>query len=182
MKILYKIIIFSVILGFTSCLEDLDFDQAENLVLEPTLAIDLLDFNVNQTDLLGLSILSGGTDIDIQDDTLLPDFENSLIQEDLEEVLLQFRANNTFDQEFTVQFTFFDENGDMAYAVEPIIIPANEENFIYEESIVILNNQRFLTSEIGSIELSFDATMIDSAVNANLIFNSAAVLYTRIDI
>ncbi len=181
MKNLYKIILFTVILGFTSCLEDLDFDQAEDLELAPTIAIDLLDFSVDQNELLALGVLANAG-VPISDETSLPDFQNSLVQEDLEKVLLQFRATNEFDEDFRIQFTFFDGNGDPSYTVEPILIPANEENFIFEESIVILNTPLFLSSESASIELIFEGTNIDSSVDANLFFSSAAVLYTSIDL
>lgn len=181
MKNLYKIILFTVILGFTSCLEDLDFDQAEDLEIEPTIAIDLLDFNVDQNDLLDLNVLNN-IGVPISDQTSLPDLQNSFFQEDVEEVELQFRANNEFDEDFTVEFTFWDENGNPSYIAEPILIPANEANFIHQESIVILNNPLFLTSESASIEFTFEGTNIDNTVDASLSFSSAAVLYTSIDL
>ena len=172
---MYKIFIVCISLVFTSCLEDLDFDQAEDLELSPTEVVSLLNFNLNQVDLIGANILVI-TD-ELTDGTILPSFKNALFEEHLETVGLEFQLSNSFDEEFTFQVTFFDENDVEVYAVKPIVVEGNTEMYTYMEDIMLLNNPDFINSHRIEVTLSYAGTTIDVNEESSLVFKSAGTFY-----
>jgi len=175
MKSLYKIILLiSVALCFSSCLDDLDFEQTEEFEIEPTAAVSLLNFDLNQNELLDNNILEVPT---INEETLLPSFQNALIQEDLDILALEFELSNSFEGSYTIDVVFLDESGEETYAVETIELPEDTPIFSYTEDVVILDNPDFLNSKMVSVVITYNGESIDNDVDASLIFKSAALLY-----
>lgn len=181
MKFIYKIILCSLILSFNSCVKDLDFDQAEDLELEPAVAASLLNFNIDQSEYDLFDVIDGtSVNQSIVDEILLPDFRTPLLEEDLERVVFQFEVNNTFEGEFTIELTFLDENDVVTYIMEPIIIPANIEGYTEEREVVILSYPAIFNSRRVTGTLNFNG-IISTVNEGNLVFKSAGIFYFSIN-
>jgi len=180
MKSFLKIILLSLSICLTSCVGDLDLEQVNEIGIDPTIAVSLLNFELTEENLVDdINLLE---EITIVEEVSLPDFDNALIQEDLDVVLLQFEILNTFASSFTVDFYFLDENDEITYAFESIEVPANSVEVLnIEEEIVILNNPMFLQSERISVSLTLNDTSIDTSQESIFDFKSAGVFYFSID-
>lgn len=178
MKGFYKTMLLTFVLFISSCVKDLDFNQVNDLELEPSIVTSLVNFELDQDDLSGLGITFFPT---IMEETLLPDFNNSLVQEDLRNITLQFEISNTFDDDFTINVVFLDPNDNITYSLTPMVIVGNDEAFTYEEEIEISTNPDFLNSNKISITISYSGTVIDTTMPNSLEFKSAGIFNFSID-
>lgn len=121
-----KIIIPGIIFGFllTSCFKDIDFGQAENIALEPDLEVDLLFYQLNETDFLD-SETSQFTSV-IRDTVRLEFLDDDYIQDGLMYAALRFRHENNFPYEIKSNIRFLRENNRNQFNVV-YTIPAGSE-------------------------------------------------------
>ena len=106
-----KILLFGLLasLVFSSCFKDVDFGQAEDITLEPDLEVDLLFYELNETD-----FLDSQTDeyLPIIRDTVRLEFlDDDYIQENLRYAALRFRHENNFPYVINSNIRFLGENG-----------------------------------------------------------------------
>lgn len=97
------LILFS--LGLTSCVKDVDLDQAKDISLTPKLQVDLLIFDVNEDNFVD-PITNQPISI-IRDEVRLEFLDDSYIQDDLMEVEFKFKYINTFPQTFSSRISFY---------------------------------------------------------------------------
>ena len=177
MKKLYKILLLSISLCLGSCLDDLDFEQVDDFELEPTVVVSLLNIGLNSNDLIQGDIFEEP----FEEETLLPSLQNTLIQEDLEILTLEFEFNNSFENDFTVEVFFLDEFGEFTYVVQPITVSSTIDSeadvFSYKEDIVILNSPNFLNSDKISVRINYTGETINDEIDASFVFKSAALFY-----
>jgi hypothetical protein len=108
----------AVILLFTACVKDTDFDQSDDILLTPAIVLDFLFFNLgseNFTD-IGVNnlVVSDTTFFDL----LIEDFTiDNLIKADF-----YFKNTNSFSIQLNTQYQFLDENNELHYE---ITIPVN---------------------------------------------------------
>lgn len=121
-----KIIIPGIIFGFllTSCFKDVDFGQAENIALEPDLEVDLLFYQLNETDFLDSE--TGQFTPVIRDTVRLEFLDDDYIQDGLMYAALRFRHENRFPYEIKSNIRFLRENNRNQFNVA-YIIPAGSE-------------------------------------------------------
>lgn len=121
-----KRFIFAVILlgtmAFISCVDDLDFDQTQDIELFPTAEVDLIFFSL---------VTENFSDVDIADvaqserDTTRVEFlDDSFLRENVTSVELTFQVDNSFVQSFTNRMMFLDSNLNVMYALEFDITPS----------------------------------------------------------
>ncbi|MBF2708021.1 hypothetical protein [Flavobacterium soyangense] len=103
-----------------SCSSDLDFNQVNNLKLEPVFIGNLATFDVqaNQFVIGGVEQTASGDflDFDVFRDTY---FTNALTRADF-----FFEINNTINRAFKINLVFFDANNLPLYSI-PFDVPAN---------------------------------------------------------
>jgi hypothetical protein len=176
-----RIVLFLLGVCLTSCVEDVDFSQVNDLEITPGVAFPLVNTELVQ-DQLVFSGFEVGTLTQISEITIL---DNATAQNDLERVLLQFEITNQFDREFRIDFNFLDENNNSTNTSFSLNIPPNAQQFEEEYEIIIANNPLFLNTR--RVEVSFtllpssDGSVIDENVPANLIFKSAGIFYLRVN-
>jgi hypothetical protein len=114
--------IFLLILFFASlsCSSDLDFEQVNDLQLEPVVVANLASFDIraNQFVIGGVEQLVIG---DVTDFTLFndPDFTNNLRRIDL-----FFEFTNTINRAFVINLYLLDSNNTRLYTI-PFSVPAS---------------------------------------------------------
>lgn len=114
-RFLLSIIILSCI-AIVSCVDNLDFDQVEDIEIFPTAEVDLIFFTL---------VTQNFDDVDNSDmpqterDTTLVSFlDDSFLRENVTNIELTFRVDNSFVQSFTNRVTFLDANLNVMYAID----------------------------------------------------------------
>ena len=117
-----KILCLSCIFIFFSCVKDVDVDQFHEIVVPPSVAVDLVYFTLDSEDLLEAS----GTRIVASDKTRLDFLDDNYIQESLVEAKFNFVYTNSFEQDLVSTITFLNSNGSAEYSLD-IFIPAGSK-------------------------------------------------------
>lgn len=188
MSFFYKLVLLILFIGFSSCVKDLDFDQAEDLVLEPAFEFSLLNFELDIEDFLAPDIIIDQDVMieskELEELQLLPDFFNdAFIEEDLERIVFKFIVTNTSDQEFMLALNFLDENGDITYMIEPLIIPGNIEDDVLEREIILGNNPSFFSSVNSRAIVIYEGGVLNpfELNQETLTFNSSGEFFFNIN-
>ena len=107
--------------------------------------------------------------------------QNEWVQENLVKVDFDIHVNNQFDRDFDVVFIFFDANNVQTYAIQPMRIAKNEQDFNHQERINILENEQFLRATKVQVMIqllpSSDGTSLDPLVAQTIAFKSAGTFY-----
>ena len=118
-KKLHLLFLFTaVILIFTACIKDTDFNQTDDIVITPILELDLLFFNLNSENFSDL----GTNNLVVTDTTFFNFLNDEFTVDNLIKADFYFRNTNSFPIQFTTQYQFLDENNDLHYE---ILIPVN---------------------------------------------------------
>jgi len=179
MKISYKILFLIFSICFSACVKDLDFDQAEDIELEPAIAISLLNFDFGVSDinslfnLIDLSIPIVG---EVTDEIVFSSFEDDFFQEDLDRIVPVIEGSNGFDVDFAIVLAFLDEFGNEMYSTEEVIIPANSVGPYFAEEVVILNNPDILNSTkvVGTLILQ---GVVNPSEGDRVVVNTGAIFH-----
>ena len=104
MKATQTLLGFFVLLLTVSCSSDLDFDQVNDLQLQPVVVANLSSFDVAAN-----QFVNNGTEQAVSIDT--PDvgvFNDSFFRDNLNKADLFFEVNNTINRAFTLRLVFLD--------------------------------------------------------------------------
>jgi hypothetical protein len=129
-------LLFLFILGLSSCVKDVDLGQAKDIGLKPKLQIDLLIFDLNETDFV--DTLTNQQKTIIRDTVRLEFLDDSYIQDDLMEVELSFKYINSFSRSFHNKISFLSENNSAQHVVEFNIDPGDKNNPAVTEVIDLI--------------------------------------------
>ena len=181
MKKTLKIPVFLFLFcSITSCLENVDFDQINELNFRPVIKTTLVYFTVNQTDFLDNTTEIGSV-ADISPFTFL---KSTFVQDNLLKAELEFQIVNNFNRTFTVNIEFLDDNDDVTHGFKEFEINANQQHFNQIETIIIATNQMFLSSTkvkiIVGLSPSTNGSVLDPDNPQTLEFNSAGTYYLNI--
>ncbi|WP_143032225.1 hypothetical protein [Tenacibaculum sp. MAR_2009_124] len=177
-SIVFCIVIFVVL---SSCVEDLDFNQADDIELTPTYIGSLIYSNLPQTSLVSPT----GIEVSrISDVTRVEIFENS-VTDRLKKVDIDFEITNPFDRRFTIDFRFLNQANDETYRIPQIEVNQNVSKYKVKEEIILSDNSAILNStkiEV-TVELlpSADGSIIDINDDKTFIFKSAGTFYFGIN-
>lgn len=114
--------IFLFAFGLTSCVKDVDLNQAENIRLKPKLQTDLLIFDVEESDFVD-SITKEIKTV-IRDTVRLEFLDDDYIQENLKEVQFSFQYVNHFPHAFNSSIYFLSESNNLQHRVD-FFLPAS---------------------------------------------------------
>ena len=124
----------AVILLFTACVKDTDFDQSDDILLTPAIVLDFLFFNLSSENFTDIGVNNLVVSDTTFFDLLIEDFTiDNLIKADF-----YFKNTNSFSIQLNTQYQFLDENNDVYYE---IIIPVNSgslSNPVITEHIEII--------------------------------------------
>lgn len=93
---------FFILLTLSSCIKDVDYDQLDNIDLEPTMKVALVYANLTGSDFQTTSYQSDITEFDV--------FDNDYAQDDVVKLDLLFGFENNFNKDFDISFEFLDKD------------------------------------------------------------------------
>ena len=164
-----------VVSVLTSCVGDLDFDQANDFSATPTYAVPLLNFEFNQQEELG-NISIPFLPLTPPEELTIPTTSNK----DLEKVVFQFEASNSFNGDFTIVVTLLDKDGLETHKFDDIVIDAGNENYTDEVEISLIANPDVFNSISVRGQLSYNGSIIATDPGV-LSFKSAGIFYYTIE-
>ena len=111
--------LFGLLLIFFSCASDLDYDQANDLRLEPIFITNLAYF-----DILANEFVTGGVQQNIIFDTSTVEvFNTSFFRKSLKKVEFFLEMENTISRDYAVDISFLDRNNQVVHTTN-FTIPA----------------------------------------------------------
>ena len=115
---------FLMAVGLSSCVKDVDFDQAGDISLQPEIQADLLIFEIDQTDFIDPA--NNRQRLTIRDTVRLEFLDDDYVQKDLQKAEFSFKYRNTFPQSFSNRIFFLSENNRLQYEVTFETMPGTQ--------------------------------------------------------
>lgn len=114
LKSLFRFPVMLVLVLFTSCVRDVDVDQAREIVIPPTAAIDLVYFSLNSSKFQD----EGDNVLRAVDETRLEFLDDDYIRDGLTRADFNFRYTNTFEHTITNTIEFLSENNQVRHTIK----------------------------------------------------------------
>lgn len=152
MKKFLTIIILSIL--SVSCSSDLDFNQVNDLKLEPIIVANLVSVDVPAN-----QFVSGGIEQTLTEELLDFDvFRDAYFKESLVRADFFFEFNNTINREYSINLIFLDTNDTLVYTI-PFNVPAYSgvQNLVTKTEIFENTKLDLLKS---TTKLAFVVTML----------------------
>ncbi len=157
---LHKILFFICLsIVFSACVGNVDFDQAENIILEPEFKVALVHFRATPDNFVD-PVTNADLDF-ISDITEIHHFDSDTAQENIIKIELLFEIENTFNREFNLEYRFLNNLNQTTYTItfnipqnstllpEPIEIVGDElESFLSSKGIVVFADMQTNTAPI----------------------------------
>jgi hypothetical protein len=165
---------------FVSCTKAVDFSQADDLEITPTLESSLIFFNEAANGLLN----SGNEITKIQDFIIVDLFNNEFIVDNLVKTDLIFETENTINRGFELQVDFFNELQQLQHTFT-LRQDASINNNKIESSFVKVFEDATLDALKSTTIIVFKLRMlpgeqIDQNSSGRIDFKSKAVFYFNI--
>jgi len=139
-----KLVVALLIVNFFSCSEDLNFKQAEKLVISPIYNSSLVNFSFLPSkffDNSGALIRNSVTDS--SDFTL---FNNSFVKDNIFQFDLNVECKNEFERRIFIDLEFLDRNNNPTHPTIQFTVFAEDLNFTFQEIILIASNSSILNT------------------------------------
>jgi hypothetical protein len=176
LKIAMKLIVLLVpFFMLTSCVKDVDFDQAEDLLVTPTLEISLVRFNepanrfVDEND-IEQTIVRDSVRIEI--------FNDDFVVDNLRRAEFLFETTNSINRAFDAEIQFLNDDNELQHLIE-----FGVEASLANQELVNINEEIFENEAIADLtattKLLLTFTMQDSNDGSSLNENSIGNLKLR---
>ena len=150
---------------FMACVKDIDFDQTDDIILGPVVALDFIFFNINSENFSDIS----PTNLIVTDTTFFDFLNEDFLVDNLIKADFYFKNKNSLPSQLITQYKFLDENNELNYE---IIIPVNsgainnpvitEYNEIIDEASIgnLTSSNKLVVNVIAPSPLvNFDGTL-----------------------
>lgn len=147
---------FLVLLVFTtSCVSDVDFNQADDIVLTQEIDLDLIFLTLTTQDFIGAN--ENEVMATVRDTTRLEFLDSNFSQENIQGIEFTFRVQNSFGQSLVNSSQFIDEEGvlqyELAFEIPPSVdgipvVTTIVENLAEEEKDAILRSIRVVSETV----------------------------------
>ncbi len=102
-----------ILLFFTACVKDTDFDQADDIVVTPVVELDFVYFTLDSDDYIDPD--TGDSRLMVSDTTRLNFLDSDFAREDIVRAEFTFRFTNSLEQNFNTEFLFLNDNDQLRY-------------------------------------------------------------------
>jgi hypothetical protein len=109
-----------LILLMAACIKDTDFEQANEVVLSPTVELDLIYFDLSASDFFDPQ--TSNSILTIRDTTELRFLSDTEIQDGLIRAEFFFRFTNSIPRSFITDFQFLSDENDTTYTAQTTIL------------------------------------------------------------
>lgn len=181
MKVVKSFLLVLCFLLMNSCYEELDFSQANNIVLKPVYTVSVTNFSLVPGQFFNSL---GVQETEIEDISEFRIFEENVVRNNVVKIDFNAVIKNEFDRAVTINIDFLNENNGLVYRFSPIQVQSGNLNYTYSEEIDVANNPNILNTYKVSIKAELENT--GSQMNPNSTekfeFKSAVTVYIESDI
>ena len=182
MKSLRKTIYFTLLLFLSSCSDNLNFNQLDDLVITPVYTSSLAYFTIlpfqffDETGTVQQSEISDISGFRV--------FENIYIKNNLVRIDFNVEVKNEFERDFTLNVEFLDDNNNITYKFSPLNIDATNLDYTYLEEIDVVANKNIKNTTQVKINARIEnsTTPLNASDTKEFEFKSAVTLYIEKDI
>jgi hypothetical protein len=172
--------IFILSIFFLSCSSDLDFDQVNDLKLEPVVVANLATFDVPANE-----FVIGGVEQNVAGDVLNFDvFKNSFLTDALTRADFFFEIDNTINRAYRVNLYLLDANNTPLYTI-PFDVPAytGVQNLVTKTEIFQNAKLDLLkkTTKIGFVITMYPGPALSESSLGSLKLRSSATVYLVVE-
>lgn len=181
---LKKIIPLLLLFMIASCVEDVDFDQAEDFVIFPVLESSLIFFNFPASEFqepTGTAIVTVGDDLE------LDVFNDEFLRDNLIKAEFFFEITNSIDRNFRATIIMYDETDQITYNFDIDVTPDGSNEVITAHTEVF--EDALLDQLKNTVRLELVLNMFPSPTGiplnqnslGNIKMRSKATLFFQID-
>lgn len=175
----YCLLILSSFLLF-SCVKDVDFNQAEELEIEPSVAVSLLYFDL-QASTIGL-IPDNDVDGDsVEDITELDIFSEPFLEENLEEATLTFEFTNSIPRDFKAEIVLYDDAMSPLDVISTHIDMQSDANIIMHYDYTDIDKLKGMAYMGIELELIPGSPLLTPNSTGELLLKSSGTFFMSID-
>jgi len=168
-----------------SCVKDVDFDQAEGIVLTPVIESNLLFFDEPAPSFVN----ENGSEVAfVKDSVVVEVFNDEFVRDNLQKAILLFEATNTINRGYEAKVDFLNEADELQYTLLFNIPTAvnNQEVLVEQEEVFEGDNlEAFKTTNKLALTLtmfpSTDGSSLDEDSLGSLRFRSKGTFFFNID-
>lgn len=160
--LLHIITVFVGLLFLNACTKDVDFNQADDLELNPVLQSSIIYFDSPA------SQFYNNAEITVSQDFVLVDiFNNSLTVDYLTKAEFTFESTNSINREFQLQMDFVDRNDNTQYSVILLAPQSPDNTEIVTEQVVVFEDNSLLALK-STVKIVFTITLLSGdPINQN---------------
>lgn len=145
LKISFFLVLFCLL--FTSCFKDVDFEQSQDIVLQPDIETGLLFYQLNENDFID-SGTNQFTPV-IRDTVRLEFLDDDYVQDGLKYAEFRFRHENSFPNEIKSKIKFLGKSGRSQFSVNYDIPAGSETSFSVVDTIHVMQG-----NDVGKVKRS----------------------------
>tara|TARA_R110001583_G_scaffold169740_1_gene322565 strand:- start:699 stop:1247 length:549 start_codon:yes stop_codon:yes gene_type:complete len=172
----YKILLLAISLMFFACTKDVDFNQINDLELNPVIESSLIFFDEPAN-----RFLENQNEVLITQDFIIVDiFNDEFIVDNLVKVDLVFETENSINRRFDLQIDFFDNSGQLQHSFSITQEPLSNNNYtaVFEDDT--LDALKNTTEIVFTLRLSPGNPPINETTPGTIKLKSKAVFYFNI--
>jgi hypothetical protein len=126
-----------IITALTSCVKDVDFDQADNFSLTPVIASSIL-----YTEVEASNFSDNGVELETVSDSVanIEIFEDQFIKDNLIKAELVFETTNTINRTFNLRVDFLSNTDELQHTLSFDAMESNSGNPVVTDYIEIFEN------------------------------------------
>ncbi|WP_046745120.1 hypothetical protein [Kordia zhangzhouensis] len=179
-----KIISVVLIVLLTSCVKDVDFEQAENITISPVLEASLLFFDFPASEFqepTGTAIVTVGDELEFDI------FNDDFLRDNLVRTEFFFEITNSIDRTFRADIIMYDENDQVVYAFDITVFPDGNNEVVtthtevFEDALLTQLQQTVRIELVLSMFPSQTGIPLDDNSIGRIKMRSKATLFFQID-
>lgn len=181
LKQIFPILLLLIV---TSCVKDVDFEQADDLLISPVLESSLIFFDFPASE---FEEPTGTAIVVVQDELELDIFNDEFLRDNLIKAEFFFEVTNSIDRSFRADIIMYDANSIVTHAFDIAVTPDGNNEVVvthtelFEDALLdqLKNTTRMqfvLSMFPSSTGIPLDATSI-----GNIKMRSKATLFFEID-
>lgn len=174
-------LILCTVFCFTACIDDVDFDQAEDLAINSALEVSILHFEEPASTFIdddGVELIT------VRDSVYVEIFSDDYVVDNLTRAEFLFETTNTINRAYQADIEFFDDNFNLQHTFSFGVSEANDNQAITVEYVELfegleLEALKSTTNLVLNLSLlpSDDGTNLNENTPGNLKLRSKASFY-----
>jgi hypothetical protein len=166
----------SLLVLATSCVSDIDTDRVDEIVLSPRVDADLVFFTISASDFETAN--TNTAQLVVRDTTRLEFLDDNVVQENLKEIELTYRSDNTFDSALINRSLFLDNTGAIQYEVN-FPISASQNGEVATTRYQVILSEEDIEAIRNSIQLVNEVTLFtNGVVNEGVLTLQSKAIYS----